>query len=310
MTTIASCKIDRGGVKISESKRWPQVYNATYIIETTGAQGPLRVQIDSRLATSLPHPVPIKGATYNVASEADNSSFAQDFSWRRDTDKADRWFCDVTWRPLDPRDSPANLAQPDPLLRTAVQWWEFEETTELVEVAENITPLPQLSRPANTLGPIVNAAGKPFDSVPERPKSLMVLVIQRAYSSLIKVRQAYDNYAHKINSDTYQGAAVGTLYVRRVSCSQPLYENGAAYFIGQIHIAYDPAGWKFALVNRGLGAGVGAAYRAFDTTGQETTEPLLLALDGTRLPSGIGGNTIDYKYAPSVSFANIAQEPA
>lgn len=313
MATLVKCDIDRNGVRIQEGRRWARTYQARYIIEASESVGCLEAEVLARSGGA--RPVPIKGAAYAVAGNgADPASFALEFQWSVNPQRHSQWFCDVTWRPPDPKESPPNYTVPNPLDRSAIHWLEFEETTEIVTEAKNITPLPHLSpaRPAGTLGKIVNAAGQPFDSLPERPNARPVLVLQRAYRTLEQLMGLHNTYYRKLNSDTYQGAPAKTLYVRSIQCGAPQYENGVEYFIGQIRIVYNPKGWKISLVNQGLAYLESGKLINYDksSTGQIFTEPILLAANGSRLSPGVAGNSIEYEYSDdTVSFANIGELP-
>lgn len=315
--SVVECEITRNGVRIQESKRWAQTYSARYRIITDVPLGPIAVQTASRIYGNTP--VPYKGDAYNVHGEIDPASFALDFSWELDPQNRNRWYCDVVWRPPDPREIVANYTQPNPLQRTVIKWIDFEETTEVVQEAKNITNLGHLNppRPVGTLGPIVNTAGQLFDDFRERPDARPVLIIQRNYPSLASIIALHNTYYRKLNQDVYEGAAAKTLWVRRITASPPIFENGFQYFQGTIHIAYDPRGWKHRIVNRGLAyleagklidfdKGAGAAAG----TGHNFSEPILLNSTGGRLPPGASsGITVEYEWGDTTSFANIEQVP-
>lgn len=319
---VINCDITRDGVRIEEGKRWAQIYKATYQIETDTEMGPIAVQVAARGAVT-PRPVPEKGDSYSVASETDLASFALDFNWRRDPKSNKRWFCDVIWRPLDPKDSIDNLIEPIPVNRDPVLWWEFEDTTEVVRKAKNITAMSHISRAAGTLGEIVNAAGVPYDTLPERPKSRPVLVLQRNYSTLDKIREVHDTYIHKLNAATYRGGAAKTWFVRSITSSPPTTENGYTYYQGQIRLAYDPNTWKFTLVNQGLSWLDGTwtpgspgswspnppKLKKTDANAARITEPQLLTATGQLVNGGAVGNDVEYEYADTVSFTDIELEP-
>jgi len=248
--------------------------------------------------------IPSKWDTFDVDGETDASAYALDFDLTKNPQLNTQWFLDVTWRKPGPGDdSGQNVA--NPINRTPVYWWEAEEELEVVTEARNVNAFTHLTttRPAGTLGPVVNAANREFATTWERPVSYGVLNMRRWYSSLDAVRSAISIYANKLNDDAWQGAAARELYVRNILTGEPVQEFGGTYYQAVFRIAYKPGGWIKELVNQGHGYFDGSNnYISVDDDGSTYVEPVLLDTDGTRLADDATGNTVDYYYADETSF--------
>lgn len=321
---VTSCDITRDGISIEESKRYAQTYSARYQIETDSEMGPIAVQSGAR--SGSPRPVPAKGDYFDVDSETDLSSFALDFRWSRDPQNKFRWFCDVTWRPLDPgrgETSISDVINTDPLAMEPVLWWEIEEYTKPIKEAKVITNLTHVGRAVGSTGPLINAAGDPFDIVPEIPASRSTLVIQKNWENLDSIRKWNDEFANKLNSGTYRNAPARTLLAKTISSGMPVFDNGVTYYTVQLRLVYEPDEWKHVLTNAGMkyltgtwtpgspGSWSNRKEVTTDSSGAKIVTPRQLGQygnldwDGDELPN------VEYEYGvDEVDFTGIEEEPA
>jgi len=96
--------------------------------------------------------------------------------------------------------------------------------------------------------PILNTAGDRYDDPIELVDSFPVLTIVRNRLTF-SATQAY-NYNNSVNSDTFRGAAPGTLRVRMTASEE--WKGDAAYWAVTYVFRYNPNGWQPKVLEAGL----------------------------------------------------------
>lgn len=95
-----------------------------------------------------------------------------------------------------------------------------------------------------------------------------------------------EDYFQAVNAVPWHGFPAGTVKVADISFSATQSQTGTTYDV-DYKLQYRPRGWSVDKANSGfyyLANGVRA--RALNDDGSPTDQPILLALDGSRLPAG------------------------
>lgn len=106
---------------------------------------------------------------------------------------------------------------------------------------------------------------------------------RREYSNPLSL---VEDYFQAVNSAAWHGFPVGTVKVADISFSATQSQTGTTYDV-DYKLQYRPRGWAVDKANSGFYYLVnGARVRALNDDGSPTDQPILLALDGSRLPPG------------------------
>lgn len=144
--------------------------------------------------------------------------------------------------------------------------------------------------------PIVNSAYDRFDSDPEIDVPRPVLVITKNFATF-DGSTAYQ-YIGVVNSSEWQGAAAGTLLLRRIRARKQI-RNGTKYWPVTFEFAYDPKGWQLDILDQGytevyLTTGGELKKRAIKVNGEDAKKAQPLNGIGFALDiDGLKNGTVD-----------------
>lgn len=190
----------------------------------------------------------------------------------------------------------------DPTKRKIIWWNERISETRIVDRDKNG-------------GPILNAAGQPFDEPIVEEDWLTVIVAQRNYGTLEEIEQINEQFKDSVNSSTFRGHTNGTVRFTGIETGPPQYENGIEYYQGQTRFIVKISGWTKRIVNKGFKhftEDANPANRVLvnaTENGQPVSEPVLLTEDGRRLPKDQVGNFIAVEIYEEMDYGPLATDP-
>lgn len=269
-------------------------------------------------AISTPDPIPSWKASFSLLGDSDPNAFALKFSprYQQGDDSTSIWTIDVEWMPsANPDDDWTNDL--DPTLRPVLIDGDEEEVQEICEEGWNEEALTGIGRAADVFGPIVNPAGKEYDTPLMKSVRVVVKVFRKNFkdlpgnSALNQIDALAASFVDKLNNATFYGAPAGKAIVRSIKPSEELFAGGIKYRVATIRVAAYAKGWSFPMVNKGFeffdGSGVLTQATTPDDMGDEQpiAEPINLELDGTRTPDGTVGTVTHWRTSAKVDFAGL-----
>ena len=254
-------------------------------------------------------PVPVRRVKY--ASTPGINIYAQNFNGAPvSNEKRSQWVWSVEFQ-RPPAGSPQNDDYSDDPLNWPVEYnVEYIDREYVIEKAKNVSALSHGdgnggNRGALTLGPIVNAAGKRPDEPIVETERLEVLVIKKNYASLSEITTRNRTYKRTTNSDSTQGYTARQLRYLLTESLGRQFEGATEYWPGVTKILAEKS-TDLTLDNVGYEYWDGAANnwaRAKDKDGNDTAEPIKLALDGDK--GGTTTTTISYRHLDEVAYASL-----
>ncbi len=246
--------------------------------------------------------------------------YVETINGRRSEVNRNYWDFEVQFSTPPEGEERDNVSNPNPLNRKPVYNVDYIEREYVVKQAKNLQAMgfnfDSGVRPANTLGPIVNAAFRRPDEPIVDTERLGVIVIERNYPFLGDIVALNVDYRRTTNSDelelggrTIEPRQLKYLITRSLGRQE---ENGVVFYPGVTEIAIekdtdlvlDNVGYEYWDPDAGDWA------RAKDGEGNDTAEPVNLKLDGTLKPAGGVGDTgspvtITYRHLDQVVYAEF-----
>ena len=224
------------------------------------------------------------------------------------------WTWTVTYTRPQPEDL-TNLSRPDgladnPLLIPPIPNISYMDREYVITKAKNTATLSHGdgkggSRAANTLGPIVNAAGKRPDEPQMDTERIEVLVIRKNYPTLAHIVNLNRTFKRSTNSDAVQGYQARELRYLLTESEGLQVMNGIQFWPGVTTILAE-ATTDLILDNVGYEFWDNAAGDwevAKDKDGAPMSEPINLKLDGDE--GGDNSTTITYRYLTEMAYASL-----
>lgn len=306
---VVSCALIDDDAAVDDGK---PIYTAKYRVVTDTRNQPAP-SVYYGAQSALPDPLPAYYSTYLLGGFADVNVFAKGAKIKRiksDGSLGTRWEIDITWSPQEPNDR-EQTHDDNPLTEPVRRWIEFEDIQEPIEKARNIEALTGLGRAAETEGPIQDAAGGEPSSPLMRTRRVPVLCARKNYATLDEIIAIEATYGNTVSNATYKGAAARHAAYRSIECSQPQIGGGIEYYTGVIRIAFKNSEWYFPMVNRGFayfndaGELVEATVKDKDGNKVPSAQPVLLQLDGKRLPDGEIGTVINWLTESEANYSTL-----
>ncbi len=212
-------------------------------------------------------------------------------------------------------DELTNLSRPgglsdNPLLIPPIPNIQYMDRDYVIEKAKNVEALSHGdgkggSRAANTLGPIVNAAGKRPDEPLMDTERLEVLVIRKNYPSLAAIVNLNRTFKRSTNSDAVQGYQARELRYLLTESEGLQVMNGIQFWPGvttilaetTTDIIVDNVGYEY------WDAVATDWARAKDKDGEPMSDPINLKLDGDQ--GGDNTTTITYTHLNQLAYASL-----
>ncbi len=198
-----------------------------------------------------------------------------------------------------------------PTDRSATYDIRYIERERVLEKAKNVSALSHGdgkggNRAADTLGPIVNAAGKRPDEPIVVTERLPVLVIRKNYATLAAIEGLNNTYFQTTNSDIVGGVyPVRSLRYLLTTSLGGAKENGTTYYAGETEILVE-GNTDLTIDNVGYeywSTGDSDWKRAKDAEGNFMAEPINLKLDGDL--GGDNTTTITYRHLSAVAYSSL-----
>jgi hypothetical protein len=206
--------------------------------------------------------------------------------------------------------SDPGVDESNPLLWAPVYQVEYMEREYVIQKARNVITLPHGdgkggSRAADTMGPIVNAAGKKPDEPLVDTEQCEVLYIRKNFPSLAAIVSLNRTYKRTTNSDEVQG--YGTRQLRYMLCESQGEQTaaGITYWPGEIRImAEDTTSLELDNVGCDYWDTVESDWvRAKDAKGNDMGDPINLTTAGGK--GGDNTTTVLYRHLEAVAYAPL-----
>lgn len=252
--------------------------------------------------TASGSPVPLRGALYG------NGLYALTISGEK-TLKRPAWLWTVNFSVPPEEESPDSIAEPNPLLRPPTFNVEYMDREYVIQKAKNVEALSHGdgkggNRAANTLGPIVNAAGKKPDEPQVDTERLEVLKIFKYYPSLAAIVTRNRSFKRTTNSDVVQGYTARQLRYLLTESQGVQVINGVQVWPGVTSILaeestdliLDNVGYDYYDVGDG-------AFKRYKVNGEDSADPTNLKLDGDE--GGDTTTTITYRHLTETAYASL-----
>jgi len=295
-----------------------RVYNVTWKFNASAAQSIYNPAAALKAARNTnPHKVPAHLATLNIAGNTvDNSAYLRTVSVTRQDPNESRhqWTINGKFETIRAGETLGELKSISPLLRPAEFWLETDTVTETIEEGWIETALTSIDAKKGDKLPIVNAAGIAFDTPLMRDRERTILAIKknvRALSSIVGIINEFDNTT---NEEFYYGAPQDHAAYLHTETGEYTEEDGVRFYTMVVRVLMSGEPIYRHVVNEGYRhfSEAPAVPAGFDDQlviategGEPTPDPVLLAMDGTRLEKGKIGFTIPYRTRRRVSYQGL-----
>lgn len=283
--------------KASASAEWRVDYNA----DNVGTLSAIT------LAQAYSTPIPALGAVYSLQGDTFNGLYLKRLTSRRRDEKRSQFVITGEYSTPEPG-STGSDNNVDPIARPAKAWLEFETETTLVAEGYLKTALSSItSRPIDSFGPFINAAGKRWEDAVFEDRQQVYYVQQKNFRTLDEVYALVTTYDHSVNKDVFLGFPKHCVKFSGMTTSPPMEENGIVYYQAILRLGLKREPWYLEAVNSGTmqwDAGEGKAVEITEN-GAPISEPANLDLDGTRLDEDALATTIQYLTRTEVNYAPL-----
>lgn len=285
------------------SARWPSDYNLTVDEPLRSWEHTFRVVVDSATMTQseilqgawgLGLPLQWQQHPFDVPAPP-AQMVATDFSMT-ETDVPERHEVRVTFNLfVNPGDEPG-------LWTTTTGQSEYA-----VEAAYAVGGEATVDDDGNPTGAIVNAAGLPFIPPLTVPESFLVLTCEQSFLDIDEA-EIVEDYLHHVNREAaFRGHAAGLVYMAEFNAT-PDYRQGVHFKKCRFVFHVKKRGWAQKPLNCGfeyIDPDTGNLLTATTVGGQPVSDPVLLDLDGQKLPSGAPAVFLNFDTAPSADFNDL-----
>ena len=296
---ITAQYIRREGLSLNHTLRYKDSITAVYRAEfDTPMSNPWTV-LQEQVAQGL---VPVEGTFFDVTNAP--HLFAKNYETRPVDDNLTVWDTTVTWGVADDGEDQTQQQNPNPLLRPPAFNIEYIETEYPIEEAANLVALPHGdgkggSRSTDTVGPIVNAAGKRPDEPQVDTERNAILIVERNFASLADIVNLNETYQRTTNEDTTQGFSPETLKYMVTDSLGKRIEGQVEYYPGITRI-------EKKKTTKRIIDNMGYAYWDDDDAEIKDDDDIKdlhnLALDGTK---DSASTVIPYRYLTRVPYAPL-----
>lgn len=287
MPSVTSCAYDYKVRSASFDEHNLGSYEIGYIVETSGLMGPQSVANGALLGS--PHALPSLWSTYSYNGDTDNYSWARDYNVTPDPKSTKLYYITVQYRPNEPGEGSSSSggdpinAEPDPLAREPVIWWDREVQTKVAlrdqSNAEIVNPCQDYY---------------PEDIELEVPKGILVVEINVETAGDVALLSRTFDCAVNASSWTFGGEAfpARTVCCREVSSGPAITEAGYVFYHVVFRFAFAEDGYTWDEGKLECGqfhwSKTSGSYDMFAGFREVTDAQKIVALDtdGTRLPDG------------------------
>lgn len=330
--SVVNSRLTKAANPVTEDDIGRRTYQVTWEVITDDEAddgGIVLTQARALVASATVHPVPERGDHYvypnpelgGSGQSIDLGSFATRFGANRPNPETKplNWLVTVNYQPPRNGQSQQQIQQPDP-----IQWPTTYNITWVEEQAEqrqgkNVADLGHIGRPADTEGPLVNAAGQPFDFPVMVTRYQPLITIRKNYATLAEINTVNDTYQGTVNSTTWEGYAPRTAKFLTCEAGQEQQHpvSAARYYPGTTRVQIDVDEWDLIIPNTGLkcfplknqdGVKTLQDCRVWDEVAEgfaQATEPMFLTPTGTQQDCDLPPLNIVYRYLSEVSYAPL-----
>lgn len=275
------------------------------------------IQTDPYAALALalaasPDPVPQLRTNYGTRQNI----FVESINAIATTENRLHYYYDVVYAVPPVGNQNTGQQDPDPTQRPGERNIEYIASEYVVTQARNVEALPHGdgkggARAANTLGPIVNAAGKRPDEPIIDTEYNGVLVFTKNYASLGAIDALNRQYQRTTNNSSTLGYEPRRLKYLVTESLGETFEGEQAYWPGQTRVEIkkttdfimDNVGYEYweETVPFGEESAPDPGFRrARDKNGDTMAEPINLQLDGNK--GGDNTETITYRHLAEINY--------
>lgn len=329
MASIERCAMMDGFPVATQMQALKKEYDAMYVITTDDSDWrDINAIGQAAQLGGSPDRLPVMGTAFVHEGSIDIGSFVQRIRITPDKKARKRWVAEVQWRPLPNGKRPQDLdPNVHPVNRPKREW--LESVTETAQIAKgwNQIELPQAGdgfnpRPADTEGPIVNAAGESYDEALYEDDHYSIYVQQKNVESPAEAYNLQLMYGRTLNQGSFLGFPEDCAKFLSAETGEPQTEtfgtNLVEFYTMTVRIALRRTPWHHDIVNRGYNEiienrfssekGLHRIFVKDDRTDGKlvaTPEPVLLDVNGVHLEDGILGNTIPYRTRERKSYQGL-----
>lgn len=267
---------------------------------------------EAQAVTTTPDPVPKLRTVY----PGKTNIFCTQISPTITDESRKQYYYDVTYQTPEPNSQGPLQQAPNPNDRPGQRNIEYIASEYVVHQARNVEALPHGNgsggdRAANTIGPIVNAAGKRPDEPIVDTEYNGVLVFTKNYPTLGAIDSLNNTYRRTTNDSLTLGVyPERTLkYLVTESLGQQ-FEGDIEYWPGQTRIEIkstdlilDNVGYDYWDDNADSGAGGWVRAKGGENGDEDLAEPINLDLDGFK--GGDHTTTITYRHLEPVDYGPL-----
>lgn len=296
-------------VEGSETSLTQRSYSGEWVMETDFTMGIMRARVYSRYYG--PNQVPEIGRPYMSRTEADYACRFRGASYSRHPKRHNRWIITGEWRTNDGERSD-DIELSNPLLKPTQHWIESSTSTEPLTLATFEGPGEGMAN-AGVLrgqkGPICNSVGRQLTDPVMVEKFGAVLCARKRFTSLAAAYSINRQYFGTINADPFYHFGRDHAAFMRADSSEQMEQNGQLFFevTTRVKVQADRPIYH-RTVNEGYhhyhsddfdgdtgNLKSGAELVRASDSGDPTAEPVLLGLDGRRLPAGRMGIALNWR---------------
>ena len=260
--------------------------------------------------TASGSPLPFRRQLYANIPPSSPAVYCTALSGRHIDASRSVWEWTVAWGRPPQGEQQDSFEEDNPLERPAKFDIQYMDRERVIDKAKNLEALLHGdgkggNRAANTLGPVVNAAGKRPDEPLVDTERLEVLVIRKNFASLSDIVSRNRTYKRTTNSDTAQGYETRELRYLLTESQGEQIENGVTFWPGVTTILAEDS-TDLTLDNVGMdywSVLLGDWNRITDGLGNFQADPINLKLDGDA--GGDITTTITYRHLNAVAYASL-----
>lgn len=295
----------QNGTPMEEDERGRRTYEVSWEVTTNDpTDSPLEVLTIARTLGGINNPVAGRGAAYSFGGSSDLGSFARRFSVAKldAPNSLTKWVVTAHYGPVEDGETQTQLQQVNPLLWPTQFWINWVEEQVPLEKARNVDAMDQITRPALTEGPVVNAAGQEFTTPAMKTVFHPIINAQKNYATLEEIYELNADFQGTTNDSTIFDGLFPPRTVRFLTAESGQIQNVGStfYYTGVIRLEVNLKTWDREILNIGyksLEDGVLTTIQIPDEDDvlEPVSEPVQLNADGTRGDDETAANYIKYR---------------
>ncbi len=248
--SIISCNLDRKtadlatikapGLAGSAGTSGGGSYKLGYDIEMAAICGPINV-VTQAVSSGAPDTLPALWGTYSYQGDTDTHSYAKSYQVIRDLKAEKRFYVTVNFEPAEPGEIPDGggtpiKAEPNPLLRKPVYWWDRELSTRVDPIAQDGSV-------------VLNAASNLYEELIESERAKGQLVVEFNLAAMADLIDFSCKYDQSVNETAWSFKErifpARSAMVREISAGDIKSEGTHTYVPVSVRVAFADIGQTF-----------------------------------------------------------------